>query len=60
MGRQRIIARLMGDAGLSFYNTLARGRQDFAPVDPDHIRPMPVGRQSMTDPCWQCPAAGGV
>ena len=23
---------------LSFYNTLARGRQDFAPVDPDHIR----------------------
>ena len=30
----------LGDApdGLSFYNTLARGRQDFAPVDPDHIR----------------------
>ena len=24
--------------GLSFYNTLARGRQDFTPVDPDHIR----------------------
>ena len=24
--------------GLSFYNTLARARQDFVPVDPDHIR----------------------